>query len=204
MYNLIDIDRNFWDCTSINTEEWIAKVLGKPLDYECDGRWLSEQKYKILEFIENDSGGVMYTKTEVDNVYNYEQNFSSVFQWQIFYPTGERDYMYCDDVYVAIEAHQGGDVRGNYGAVQLYRADYLADSGFFDWVIGWSVNYANGEPVEQNDRFGIGYASNPTCELQDHLKDSYRTKVQWSEKRQCFVAPYENGRFVELHPVLYV
>lgn len=204
MSDLIDIDRNFWDCTAIDTDAWLERVLGQPVGYECDGRWLSEQKCKVLEFIENANPGVDYACTAIDNTYNNENNFSSNFQWQVFYPAGESDWLYANDVYVAVEVHQGGDVRGNYGAVQLYRADDLADSGFFDWVIGWSANYANGDEVPQNERFSVGYASNPTCELQDHLKGGYRAKVRWSDKRKCFVAPYEDGRFVELHPQLYV
>lgn len=204
MTDLITIDRTFWDCTAIDTDAWLERVLGQPVAYECDGRWLSDQKYKVLEFVENDNPGTEYRCTDIDNTYNNENDFSSVFQWQVFYPADAGDWLYADDVYVAIEVHQGGDVRGNYGAVRLYRADDLADSGFFDWCIGWHVNYANGEQVPDNDRFSVGYSSNPTCEVQRHLKGDWQARVQWSDKRGCFVAPYNDGRFVELHPHLYV
>lgn len=204
MTDLVIIDRKFPGSTAIDTDEWIGRVLGKPVAFECDGRWLSDQKYRILEFIENAEPGAEYRATDIDNVYNNENDFSSVFQWQVFYPADSDDWLYASDVYVAIEVHRGGDVRGNYGAVRVYRANDLAYSGFFDWCLGWSANYSNGEEVPENDRFSIGYSSHPFYEMQRHLKGEWNAKIHWSEKRGCFVSTYQDGRFVELHPNLYV
>lgn len=204
MNELINIDRNFPEFTAIETEAWIDRVLGKPTAFECDGRWLSDQKYRVLEFIENENLGIDYRATEIDNTYNNENDFSSNFQWQVFYPADAGDWLYASDVFVAIEVHQGGDVRGNYGAVRVYRADDLADSGFFDWCLGWSANYSNGEEVPENDRFSIGYSSHPFYEMQRHLKGEWNAKIRWSEKRAAFLAAYGDGRFVELRPNLYV
>ena len=67
--------------------------------------------------------------------------------------------------------HLGGDVRGNYGDVNVYRcddSDKLTD--FLDWTIGWYVTEGEtGELVPSGDHYMIGYASNPTCELERAL-----------------------------------
>jgi hypothetical protein len=205
MTDLINIDRKFPECTAIDTDVWLERVLGKPIAFECDGRWLSEQNSRILEFIESAEPGTDYRATDIGNVYNDENDFSSVFQWQVFYPADAGDdWLYADDVYVAVEQHLGGDVRGNYGAVRLYRADSLADSGFLDWCLGWNVNYASGDEVPENDHFSVSYAPHPFSEVQRHLKGGWSAKIHWSDKRQCFVSTYHDGRFVELRPNLYV
>lgn len=209
MTDIIQIDHKFPEYTSINTEEWLSRVLGSEvlsggeLEESISNKWLTQSQDEILEAIQN-AEGIEYKCTDVDNVYNNENDFSSVFQYQIFYPEGETDWYYADNIYVAIEVHQGGDVRGNYGRVRLYKVDDLVSSGFLDWVIGWSVNYADGTEVPENDRFSIGYASHPFSEMQSHLKDGYKAEVWWSEKRGCYISTYQNGRFVELHPVLYI
>lgn len=207
--DIIKFDHRFPDCTAIDTEVWLERVLGTEvlcggdLEETISHKWLVQAEYDILEAIENVEG-VRYKRTDVDNVYNNENDFSSVFQWQVFYPENASDWIYADNVYVAIEVHLGGDVRGNYGRVRLYKVDCLAESGFLDWCLGWSVNYADGTGVEENDRFSIGYASHPFYEMQNHLKGGYKAKILWSEKRNCFVSTYQDGRFVELHPHLYV
>jgi hypothetical protein len=208
-HNLISIDKRFPESTAIDTEAWLERVLGSEvlsggeLEETISNKWLMQAEDDILQAIE-DEEGVPYKFTQVDNVYNNENDFSSVFQWQVFYPEDASDWLYSDNVYVAIEVHQGGDVRGNYGRVRLYKVDCLAETGFFDWCLGWSVNYADGTEVAENDRFSIGYASHPFYEMQEHLKDGWKAKIYWSEKRDCFVSTYQDGRYVELHPNLYV
>lgn len=206
---LILIDNQCPECTAINTEVWLERVLGSEvlsggeLEEKLQGKWLMESEYDILAAIEAEEG-CEYRRTDVDNVYNNENDFSSVFQWQVFYPADSSDWLYADNCYIAIEVHQGGDVRGNYGRVRLYKVDDLAESGFLDWCLGWSVNYADGTEVPENDRFGIGYASHPFYEMQSHLKDGYKAGIMWSEKRGCLVSTYQDGRKVELHPHLYI
>lgn len=206
MQTLIQIDKNFPDCTAIDTEAWLEAILGRPVGIgpvefqdKLATRWLVECEEDILAVLEEETG-LEYKSTSLDNVYNNENDFSSVFQWQVFYPADHNDWIYADSVYVAIEIHLGGDVRGNYGPVRLYEANYLGDSGFLDWVLGWHVTYSNGEEVPENDRFSIGYSSHPYTELVDHLKGGLR----WSEKRQCFVGVYHDGRCVECSPYLYI
>jgi hypothetical protein len=128
-----------------------------------------------------------------DNVYNNEQDFSAVFTYTVYVPVGsEDDWLYADDVFVAACIHLGGDVRGSYGGVQLFRADDLADAGFFDWTVGWSVAeerrtlaaethpwLGGGERITrqlEDERVERGYSSHPTSELEKHYGDQGRWK----------------------------
>lgn len=206
MSDLTNIDKQFPDCTAINTEAWLKAVLGDEVEIgteefreDLSNHWLVRLEDEILATL-TDETGLEYKCTELDNVYNNDNDFSSVFQWQVFYPEDESDWYYAHDVYVAIEVHLGGDVRGNYGRVRLYRADCLAEAGFLDWVIGWDVRYSNGDEVPENDCFSIGYSNHPYYQMEQHLK----SPLKWSEKRQCFVGVYEDGRFVECRPYLNV
>src|SRR5437870_8937644 len=137
--DLIVIDKKFPDCTAINTEAWIAKVLGEEvlaggdLENLLSQKWLMQCEDEIKAAIETETG-TEYKCTQVDNIYNGENDFSSVFQWQVFYPEHCSDWLYAHDVYVAVEIHQGGDVRGNYGRPRLFKVDSLADAGFLDFV----------------------------------------------------------------------
>jgi hypothetical protein len=86
-----------------------------------------------------------------DNTYNSENDLSSELNLTVYGEEGS-DWCWADDVYVAICVHKGGDVRGNYGGVRIYRADSLADTGFFDWVMGWTVEVLN-TYTSTNDTF---------------------------------------------------
>ncbi|AQT27809.1 hypothetical protein HOR67_gp47 [Ralstonia phage RS-PI-1] len=179
---------------------WI-KAETRSLEEVISGKWLMQAEDDIKAAIEAEMGEE-YEFTRVDNTYNNENDFSSNFQWQVFYPAGSSDWVYADRAYVAIEVHQGGDVRGNYGRIRLFSVDDLADSGFLDWVLGWNVEYSDGTQVPENDRFSIGYASNPWCEMVDHIKGGDRG-LRWSEKHEAFVGWYEDGRAVKVTPYTY-
>lgn len=206
--NLIKLDTTFPDCTAIDTEAWLKAVLGEEialggeeLARKMATNWLVEIEADILAAIEQETG-VEYEAAALGNVFNGDNDFSDVFQFQVFRPADGTDWVYDDDVYIAVEVHQGGDVRGNYGRVRLYRADNLADTGFLDWVLGWDVTYSDGTEVPLNYRFDIGYSSHPLYEMLDHLKGG---KLTWSEKRQCFVGVYTiDGRYVECRPYVNI
>jgi hypothetical protein len=205
---LIDIDKTFPACTAIDTEGWLSAVLGDEVllsataEEDIRDKWLMQAEDQIKLAIESEEGQE-YACTRVDNTYNNENDFSSDFQWQVWYPAEASDWCYANDVYVAIEVHQGGDVRGNYGRVRLFKLDSVADSGFLDWCLGWNVTYSNGDDVSINDHFSVGYSSNPFYEMEKHMKEGERG-IKWSEKRECFVGWFEDGRAVELRPYLYV
>ena len=84
-------------------------------------------------------------------------------------------------MYVSVCLHLGGDVRGNYGNVKVYRCDDTDKlTNFLDWMIGWQVIRASdGEAVEGSDRFQIGYAQNPTYELESALDGDHNEKGKW-------------------------
>lgn len=136
--------------------------------------------------------------SKLDNVYNHENDFSKVFQFQVFYPEGENDYIWANDVYVAVEVHSGqGDVRGGYGPVRLYKADSLGDSGFFDWRLDWYVtDSGTGEPVDGYEEYEAGYSSNPTYRLEEDLQGA----VSFIPEKKCFVGTYKDDSEVLLQP----
>jgi hypothetical protein len=171
------------------------------LESKIDGQWLMQAEDDIKAAIEAEMGEE-YVCTSVDNTYNNENDFSSDFQWQVYYPAGSSDWCYAKRAFVAIEVHQGGDVRGNYGRIRLYSVDDLVDAGFLDWMLGWNVAYSDGSEVQENERFSVGYSSNPWCEMVDHIKGGDRG-LRWSEKHSCFVGWYEDGRAVKVHPYTY-
>lgn len=226
---LVRIQPKWWDCTSIETREWLKAILGEPnqayqewleekiivdgISSYAEPYWVQEHEPHILEWLEATTKTEYAAVGHADNSYNSEQDLYDQIIYQVFVPKGEEhgDWYYSDNVYVAVQIHRGGDVRGNYTGTRLYGpVDVLAEIGFLDWTIGWYVQYLDGESADENGRFGIGYASNPTCELADHLTkystggrypqpDRKEPVVVWSEKHQCFLSRM-NGRTVKLFP----
>jgi hypothetical protein len=136
-----------------------------------------------------------------DNVYNSENDFDNVFQFSVYGPADTTDWVYADDIYVAVVVHKGGDVRGNYGACRMYKADNLAESGFLDWTLGWRVEFIGRpeflsddmdewtdeqiavledemwyEDKKLTERCSPGYASLPASELPGYSKSD---RVYW-------------------------
>lgn len=231
---LVRIQPKYFECTSIETSAWLKEIFGSDNGANNDYReWLDnkieedgiseyDQPYYAgthEEYVKEwllETTGTEYKCTDSDNTYNSEQDFYDQMVYQIYYPADARDWCWSNDCYVMINRHIGGDVRGNYRDAVLYGpVDNLAESGFIDWSIGWNVRYLfngtdEGEPVEDEDRFQIGYASNPSYELQKHFKEyerqnihgkNYKTTVTiWSDKYQGFLARYKDGRTVLCTP----
>lgn len=130
-----------------------------------------------------------------DNTYNSENDFSAEFTWTAWLRDDDlTDWVWNRErAYIAICRHRGGDVRGNYGPVSLHRVDgCIADSGFLDWVLGWSVSRLEGfngieldeiddiraqsivDAAQEDERLteqcSIGYASLPASMLYDECK----------------------------------
>jgi len=146
-----------------------------------------------------------------DNTYNSENDFSSNFVFSIFQPEDASDWCYSDDVFVVVETHLGGDVRGNYGPLRVYRVDNIAESGFLDWVVGWYASPINEDSPNYladcdcrelqaiNDRICTGYSSHPTSEVREHLWQN--TEPTWSDRLNCYVARFADVPFaVRLQP----
>lgn len=172
---------------SINTDDWLKELFGDPLDMDIpNDAWDNDARVRGLcedhaSVEENES--IQLVEATRENVYNGENNFNQVFTFSVFSTIDDRDEWYYgnDAVYIAVCLHLGGDVRGNYGNVQVYRCNDTDKLTYFlDWVIGWHVVRASdGEFIDDYDRFRIGYASNPTCELDDALDGEHGEKGEW-------------------------
>ena len=228
----IEIDKSWWDCTAIDTESFLAATLGDELELPEDmetGAWLYEVECALLDHIEN-MEGQRYSRTDIGNTYNHEQDLGSEFQWMVFYPEGEGDHFWCQDAYVAVEVHRGGDVRGNYGRVRLYKVDCLGETGFHDQSVGWSAEplddfqeYCKTEVQHkfdfwswhQSDFFddtrnqGLVERLNERCtpgyssSPSSELRDHIDGDLEWSEALGCFVGKLPGGALVKVHPYSY-
>ncbi len=201
-------DPKFWDCPTLDTDEHIRQSLGEPLtlpDSVDPGAWCSDAEPALLRWFAKQTHH-QYVQRVRDNTYNSENDFSADFVFSVFAPEDAPDWFFARDVFVVVEKHLGGDVRGNYGPLAVYRVDCLAETGFLDWVCGWHASPlpadADAEwPALQtlNDRFCIGYSSWPTGQVRDALVSK---EPAWSESRGVYLARLEDVPFpVALQPV---
>jgi hypothetical protein len=200
-------DPKWFDCPTLDTDLHIEESLGSPIelpDHIDSGDWVSEQEDALLRLFARLTHN-QYEQVCRDNTYNGENDLSANFVYSIFAPVDCSEWYYCDDLFITIEKHLGGDVRGKYSSFEVYRVDNVAESSFFDVVVGW---YA--EPIASdydsewselqrlNERFCIGYSSWPTGEVRDALISK---EAAWSEKFGCYVGRLSDVPFpVKLHP----
>ena len=205
MSDIFSVDPKFWDCPSLSSDEHISATLGEPIELPESTDWdsfASVCEYELLAHFKELTGEVYCFHTN-DNTYKLENDFDSEFYFTIAAPCAASDYYYCHDVFVIINKHLGGDVRGNYGPFKVYRVDNLAESGFFYWKLGWHVSPVNQERVLDqidtneidylNQQFSAGYSQCPTSEVRDQLLKG--CEPTWSERLNCFVARFENLEF---------
>lgn len=211
MPEIVSADPRFWDCPTIDTDSFIAATLGDPLalpDSIDPDQWATDAEPALLRWFARQTCR-QYRQEMRDNTYNGENDFSANFIFSVYIPDDAADGFYQDDTFVVIERHLGGDVRGNYGPLAVFRVDSLADSGFFDWVAGW---YAEPLPddadsewpelVRWNDRLCVGYSSHPTSELRDALISK---EPAWSDRLGAYIGRLADVPFpVILHPIVNV
>jgi hypothetical protein len=204
----VSADPTFWDCPTLDTDLHILNSLGEPLplpDHIDPGAWVSDQEPALLRWFAKETHR-QYRHACRDNTYNSDNDFSANFVFSVYVPEDCADWCWCDDVFITVERHLGGDVRGNYGPFAVFRVDQIGESGFFDWVCGWHA-----EPVPAdadsdlpdltrwNDRFATGYSSWPTGEVRDALVSK---EPAWCETRKAWLARLQDVPFpVVLHPV---
>ncbi len=147
-----------------------------------------------------------------DNSYNSENDLSAEINFTIYGADEDCDWCWANDIYVALCVHRGGDVRGNYGATQIYKVDSLADTGFLDWTLGWNVEVLNTyhtEPGKPNfTRWDIderkteeaspGYRSLPSSYVSDLIGTD---SVEWLDGKAY--ATDENGQQYRFTPYHY-
>lgn len=201
-------DRICWDCPTLDSDLHILESLGEPLplpDHIDSGNWATEEEPALLRWFARETHQ-QYVQVLRDNTYNHDQDLSAQLLFSVFAPEEASDWCWCDDLYVVVERHLGGDVRGNYGSFSVFRVDRIGESGFFDWVCGWfarpiAADYDSDWPALQrwNDRFSVGYSGWPTGEVRDALTSK---KPAWSDKHGAYVARLEDVPFpVILEPV---
>ena len=199
---MITTDTSFFDCPTIDTDEWLAKVTDREVTDEFDAAynlpaddgelplWGNEYDADEVARIAQRFGLDDATSVARDNTYNSENNFSADFVFEVFCDSDDWAYGLC---LIAINPHLGGDPRGNYGAVRWFVVDAPAETGFWDWVLGVTLHTADGERVEC-DEFDIGYTSAPVYSFES---DSRTRVVGYSEKRGAWLAWFD-GRAVEV------
>jgi hypothetical protein len=170
--------------------------LELPESIDAD-QWATEQDEALCRWFAR-LGHQQYEQVARDNTYNQENDLSANYVYSIFAPVDCSDWLWCDDVFVVIENHLGGDVRNNYGPLAVYRVDQLAETGFFDLVCGWYVSPINSESGSYladcehselqaaNDRLSVGYSSHPTSEIRNLLWQG--CEPVWSDQLGCYVA----------------
>ena len=188
---ICSVDPFYWDCPILNTDAHIKAALGDPIElpeYVDSGSWANESDSlrRYLSFL--DCGPIIQHCR--DNTYNSENDLSAQFIYTIFAPHDVADWLWADDIYVAIEKHLGGDVRGNYSDFQVYKVDNIAETGLFDIVCGWyvePVGFTAPSPELENinDRLCVGYSSHPTSQLSDYLLAN--TEPAYNKELNCYI-----------------
>jgi hypothetical protein len=193
-------DARYWDCPVLDSAEHVSEALGEALELPASvdaDRWATEQEDALCRWFARLTHN-RYEQVVRDNTYNQENDLSAEFVFSVFAPEGCSDWVWSDDVFVVVENHLGGDVRGNYGPMAVYRVDRLGETGFFDLVCGWHASPINPDSVSYladsecrelqavNDRLLIGYSSHPTFELRNLLMDG--CEPVWVERLGCYVA----------------
>jgi len=204
----VSADPTWWDSPTLNTDLHILNSLGEPLplpDHIDPGAWVSDQEPALLRWFARETHR-QYRHQSRDNTYNNENDFSANFVFSVYVPEDCADWCWCDDVFITVERHLGGDVRGNYGPFAVFRVDQIGESGFLDWVVGWHAEPvpADADPdwpdlTRWNDRFATGYSRWPTGEVRDALVSK---EPAWCDTRKAWLARLQDVPFpVVLHPV---
>ena len=212
--DFVTVDQRYLECSAINTEAHLRASLGDPLElpeHIDSGAWVSDEEERLCRWFARMTHQ-QYRHILRDNTYNSENDLSSNFVFSVFAPEDCSDWIWANDVFIVVETHLGGDVRGNYGAFQVFRVDSVGDSGFLDWTLGWHASPINSDAVDflakcedqtlqrANDELSNGWSSHPTSHLlQDVIMPN--TEPTWSDRLNCWVARLKDVDFaVRLEP----
>jgi hypothetical protein len=117
---LVTVDTRYLEWSSLSAEQHVVESLGNPVNLpeeleELLARdYVTEHEGEVLAYLE-ELTGVAYEHVHRDNTYNHEQDLDSSLLWSVFAPVDCSDWIWANDVFVAVAIHEGGDVRGNYG-----------------------------------------------------------------------------------------
>jgi hypothetical protein len=130
----------------INTEKFLTQFDEIDLDFEADSQ---------ADIIDQICEKYNVKHLNGDNSYNYSSDLSQDINFHTF-GNESSDY----PTMMLVEVHQGGDVRGNYGAYRLFNLDY---DSYCNLVMGMHGGYDilnnKGECID--DHYTSGYANEP-------------------------------------------
>ena len=199
--SVIEINKDHYEWCSLVSTEHIASSLGEPIELpdsivdtteedHPDGKGERNllQLFKLMK-------GHKYELVLRDNTYNHETDLDQFFVYSVYAPVGCSDWLWSQDCFISIEMGNPGDPRCvYYSAPNVYQPDTsLAETGFFDWTLGWYGRYLKDGEVhasqdslmeEINNEISTGYTSHPTSRLRELC---YADPI-WVEKFGGYVA----------------
>lgn len=119
------------------------------------------------EYFEKELGFIVVAS---GNTYNHESDLSEVLQWSIMTNQHSDNDLYSNGI-LLVQLHHGGDPRGNYGNVAVYKWEGEDTLFFLDAVAGYYVTDLQGERIDNNltQHFESGYSANPGYQLSKHI-----------------------------------
>lgn len=208
----INIDKQWPECCSIDTETHICESLGSPIKLppaladKLADKWANECEDDLLALFEL-MKGVEYKEAARDNSYNNETDLDGFFVFTVYTPTDSSDWVWSRDAFIVIEVGSGGDPRYSaYGPAMVFDlADTcLGDTQLFEWHLGWWAEPINHDRYEEkeldplNDRISAFYSSSAFYELEQLTY----AKPTWSDRFNCFIARFKDCSFpVRLMPI---
>lgn len=177
-----------WICdAAIDTVPFLEACLGEEIEADSLGDW--DNSDEILEAIHS-VAGEPYVQAVRDNCYNSENDFSDQFTFTVYVPERNEggEWYYDSDAYIAVCIHLGGDVRGNYSGPRLFRADCVAETGFLDWVVGFTMETRDDagdwdrDDSREGEECGVGYHSHPSSHVESEYGEGEWRGGAWYPK----------------------
>lgn len=197
--SMSSVDRNELYCIIDSTElvnKFDLSDLNKLIEDNDDIWWTGEAE----EYFEKELGFVVASS---GNTYNNESDLSNILQWSIMMPAaGEHAPELYNKGILLVQFHRGGDARGNYGKVKVYKWNGEDDFFFLESCAGWYMADLNKKHIDTSfsQRFEIGYCQNPTYELNKHIVKILEltddeAKVELDNGETVIVSPYHSADF---------
>lgn len=157
-----DMDAKFQSFLSDNDMGWLEAMEAFPRHLAADG---------------SEIGGIYGEDDPVTvNTYNGEDLLSQIIQYVYFTVN--------DDIFVALQIHNGADVRGGYTAPRIFSVDHRCDTGIFDNAR--ATIYCSQCPASWNTDDGHNWYRDGACGLGAGTQlDKYdRTEAKNGEERE--------------------
>lgn len=178
---LVRCDEDSYLSATINTDVWLESVLGEPdagLQGAFDG-FVEASEVGEYEGIYDFISAMGWTEATADNTYNHENDLDGTIDFVVATRDGSEEWYYSSGAVIFLRRHHGGDVRGNYGPVEVYKLNEDDAHSFLRPVVSWyftNILDPEGNAVPDSDtwkydeKYQEGYTSNPTYTLQEELE----------------------------------